>query len=142
MRRRCLFIGSLTLFTMARGVFALEVTAEMLTYITEDYRPYSFQENGAVKGLAVDLLRMMPWPSACLAPPRKRRWFIGPLHERAVVSGHLYRAVPLTVCRTRRQNRFGLFWLLFRQFESSYRSRTRGTQGRWVGPLKSFATSG
>ncbi len=47
----------------AGRLMAAAITAEALTYITEDYRPYSYVENGHLKGLAVDVLKLM-WRDA------------------------------------------------------------------------------
>jgi len=59
MHLRYLTAAVLFFCVLANGVEAQEQSPEMLTYITEDYRPYSYREDGQLKGLAVDLLRLM-----------------------------------------------------------------------------------
>lgn len=46
-------------FIPSREIPARDITAADLIYITEDYRPYSYEENDKLKGIAVDLLKLM-----------------------------------------------------------------------------------
>ncbi len=59
MRLRTVTAVVVCFLALTTGLGAQERTPESLTYITEDYRPYSYREHGRLKGLAVDLLRLM-----------------------------------------------------------------------------------
>lgn len=58
----CIFLCS------CMGSFAFE-ESEALTYITEDFPPYNYVENGTLKGLSVDLLKMI-WSELGLKPQK------------------------------------------------------------------------
>lgn len=47
----------LVLLTINTHILAQE--ADQLVYMTEEYRPYNYTENGELKGISVDLLRLM-----------------------------------------------------------------------------------
>lgn len=47
------------LFTLSSTAWAEQITVNDLTYMTEDYIPYSYTENGEQKGIAVDTLKLI-----------------------------------------------------------------------------------
>lgn len=67
----------LSLFFMLLPAFFLlpttyaNTTAESLTYITEEFRPFNYQEGGAVTGFSVELLRLM-WQEMDVKPQKIR----------------------------------------------------------------------
>jgi len=107
---------SFFLFLFSCGFLGAQ-TLEEITFLTEEYPPYNYTENGQLKGIAVDCLE----------------WILRDLNT-AITRDH-FRSVPWTGGYQRVQNHPGT--ALF----AMVRTPERESLFRWVGPIVKSTTS-